>query len=89
MILETYRSDYLSFSDILLPLYIPLLLLYQQPGQQEGSVAVRAVQAGREDALTLLETAISREEGEYDRSKDYLRFQKKFNRTVIVDEYTE
>lgn len=24
-----------------------------------------------------------------DRSKDYLRFQKKFNRTVIVDEYTE
>jgi hypothetical protein len=24
-----------------------------------------------------------------DRSKDYLRFQKKFNKTVIVDEYTE
>jgi hypothetical protein len=32
---------------------------------------------------------VRREEGEVDRSKDYLRFQKKFNRTVIVDEYTE
>jgi hypothetical protein len=31
MILETFRSDYLCYSDILLPLYIPLLLLYQQP----------------------------------------------------------
>lgn len=89
MILETFRSDYLCYSDILLPLYIPLLLLYQQPLQQEGSVAVRAVQTGREDALTLLDAAVGREEGEVDRSKDYLRFQRKFNRTVIVDEYTD
>lgn len=63
MILETYRSDYLSFSDILLPLYIPLLMLYQQPVQKKGSVTVRAVQTGREDVLTLLEATVSREEG--------------------------
>jgi hypothetical protein len=32
---------------------------------------------------------VAQEEGEVDRSKDYLRFQRTFNRTVIVDEYTE
>jgi hypothetical protein len=47
------------------------------------------VQTGREDALTLLDAAVGREDGEVDRSKDYLRFQRKFNRTVIVDEYTD
>lgn len=37
----------------------------------------------------MIESLIMKEEGEVDRSKDYIKFQKKFNRTVIVDEYTE
>lgn len=39
--------------------------------------------------VELIEKMIEKEEGEVDRSKDYLRFQKKFNKNVIVDEYTE
>lgn len=39
--------------------------------------------------VALIEAVVAREEGEVDRSKDYLRFQRKFNRTVIVDEYSE
>jgi hypothetical protein len=31
---------------------------------------------------------IEKESEEIDRAKDYINFQKKFNRTVIVDEYT-
>ena len=39
--------------------------------------------------IALIETLIQVEEGETDRSKDYVKFQRKFNKTVIVDEYTE
>lgn len=35
--------------------------------------------------MGLVEGLIMKEEGEVDRSKDYIKFQKKFNRTVIVD----
>ncbi len=37
----------------------------------------------------MIDSLIAREDVEVDRSKDYLRFQKKFNRTVIIDQYTE
>lgn len=47
------------------------------------------INSHRENVIELIEELIKKEEGEVDRSKDYLRFQKKFNKTVIVDEYTD
>ena len=44
----------------------------------------------KSSAVKLIEQMIVREEDEeVDRSKDYIRFQKKFNKQVIVDEYTQ
>lgn len=40
-------------------------------------------------AVQLIDKMVEKEDGEVDRSKDYVKFQRKFNKTVIVDEYTE
>jgi hypothetical protein len=47
------------------------------------------IKNNKSDLVEMIESLIAREDVEVDRSKDYLRFQKKFNRTVIIDEYTE
>ena len=44
----------------------------------------------KSSAVQLIEKMVEREEDEeVDRSKDYIRFQRKFNKQVIVDEYTQ
>lgn len=75
-----------------MPFYLSLMIIYyakyQSAEERKPSVAA-IIQKSKPNVVQLIEKMIEKEEGEVDRSKDYLRFQKKFNKNVIVDEYTE
>ena len=47
------------------------------------------IERNRVRAVQLIDKMVEKEDGEVDRSKDYVKYQRKFNKTVIVDEYTE
>ena len=75
-----------------MPFYLALLVIhyakYEQAEERKPSISA-LISKSKPVPLQLLEQLVAKEEGQVDRSKDYLRFQKKFYRDVIVDEYTE
>lgn len=89
VLIETYQAYYHIYNDILFPYYIPLIIIYSQQAPLPDSIAADIITRSKESPVTLIQSLIMREEGEVDKSKDYVKYQRKFNRTVIVDEYSE
>jgi hypothetical protein len=92
VVIETYHSHYHIYNDILMPYYLALLAIfyskYEASEERKPSIS-KMIERNRVRAVQLIDKMVEKEDGEVDRSKDYVKFQRKFNKTVIVDEYTE